>query len=62
MASFNDPNGDFNPYAPPTANFIPCYIGTVIGLGNAVMIFGEQRRCLHDQLAGPKVVLALRAR
>jgi hypothetical protein len=62
MADFNDPNGDFTPYAPPAASFIPCYIGTVTGLGNAVMIFGEQRRCLHDQLAGTQVVLALHTR
>jgi uncharacterized RDD family membrane protein YckC len=43
------------------AGFIP-FIGKVIGLVDAVMIFGDQRRCLHDQLAGTKVVLTLNTR
>ncbi len=38
------------------------YAGTAIGLLDGVMIFGEQRRCLHDQLAGTQVVLALNLR
>ncbi|MFS8069935.1 MAG: RDD family protein [Byssovorax sp.] len=38
------------------------YIGTMIGLADAVMIFGDQRRCMHDHIAGTKVVLALRTR
>jgi uncharacterized RDD family membrane protein YckC len=43
------------------AGFIP-FIGKVVGFVDAVMIFGEPRRCMHDLLAGTKVVLALRTR
>jgi uncharacterized RDD family membrane protein YckC len=43
------------------AGAIP-YVGKAIGLIDSLMIFGEPRRCLHDQLAGTKVVLALRTR
>ena len=34
-------------------------IGRVIGLVDAVMIFGKDRRCMHDQIAGTKVILAM---
>jgi hypothetical protein len=30
----------------------------VFRFADAVMIFGEERRCLHDQIAGTKVILA----
>lgn len=32
-------------------------IGPLMGLVNPLFIFGEERRCLHDHLAGTKVVL-----
>jgi len=31
-------------------------IGGLIGLVNVLMIFGEEKRCVHDHLAGTKVV------
>ena len=34
------------------------YLGFVFSLTDALFIFGEQRRCLHDLLAGTKVVTA----
>jgi len=34
-------------------------IGSIIGLIDILMIFGEERRCLHDHLAGTKVVETL---
>jgi uncharacterized RDD family membrane protein YckC len=40
------------------ASAIP-YIGGFIGLVDAVMIFNQERRCLHDQIAGTKVILAM---
>jgi uncharacterized RDD family membrane protein YckC len=39
-------------------SFIP-FIGRFISLIDSVMIFGQQRRCLHDNIAGTKVILAL---
>jgi len=42
-----------------TMQMIP-YIGSVVALVDALMIFGDERRCLHDQIAGTKVVLALK--
>jgi uncharacterized RDD family membrane protein YckC len=33
-------------------------IGMLARLADSVMIFGEDRRCLHDQLAGTKVIPA----
>ncbi|HEY0132593.1 MAG TPA: RDD family protein [Nannocystis sp.] len=33
-------------------------LGTVVGLVNALMIFGEERRCLHDHIAGTRVIVA----
>lgn len=36
---------------------IPC-LGGLILLVDALMIFGEPRRCLHDLVAGTKVVVA----
>ncbi|MCA9686222.1 MAG: RDD family protein [Myxococcales bacterium] len=35
------------------ASFIP-----LVGLVDALLIFGDERRCLHDHLAGTKVVIA----
>jgi uncharacterized RDD family membrane protein YckC len=40
------------------ASAIP-YIGSVVGIVDAVMIFNQARRCLHDQIAGTKVILAM---
>jgi uncharacterized RDD family membrane protein YckC len=34
------------------------YIGGFFSLVDVCMIFGEERRCLHDQMAGTKVVVA----
>ncbi|MEY2930250.1 MAG: hypothetical protein RL033_999 [Pseudomonadota bacterium] len=31
-------------------------VGSVIGLTDTLMIFGQQRRCLHDRLAGTRVL------
>ncbi|MBT2749185.1 MULTISPECIES: RDD family protein [unclassified Lysobacter] len=36
---------------------IPC-LGAVIALVDVLMIFREDRRCLHDQIAGTRVVIA----
>lgn len=33
-------------------------IGPFIALGNVLFIFGEERRCLHDQLADTRVIKA----
>jgi uncharacterized RDD family membrane protein YckC len=35
-----------------------CCLGWIVTLVDVVMIFGEERRCLHDVLAGTKVVVA----
>lgn len=32
------------------------FVGNIVGLVDAVMIFGEEHRCLHDQIAGTKVI------
>ena len=32
------------------------FIGGIIGLVDALMIFGEEHRCLHDHIAGTKVI------
>jgi uncharacterized RDD family membrane protein YckC len=37
--------------------YIP-FAGGLIGLVNALMIFGEERRCLHDHIAGTRVIVA----
>jgi hypothetical protein len=34
------------------------FFGSILPLVDALMIFGDQRRCLHDHLAGTKVVVA----
>lgn len=34
------------------------YIGSFVGLIDALMIFGAEQRCLHDQIAGTKVIVA----
>lgn len=36
-------------------------VGRIVGFADGVMIFGNDRRCLHDQIAGTKVVLVLAA-
>jgi uncharacterized RDD family membrane protein YckC len=42
------------------AGFIPV-AGSFVSLADAVAIFGRERRCIHDGLAGTKVVLAKKA-
>ncbi|MCW8330946.1 RDD family protein [Photobacterium sp. SDRW27] len=37
--------------------YIP-FVGALVSLFNVLFIFGKQRRCLHDRLAGTKVVKA----
>ncbi|MEL6547544.1 MAG: RDD family protein [Myxococcota bacterium] len=39
------------------ATLIP-FIGSLVGLIDALMIFGKQRRCAHDYIAQTQVVLA----
>lgn len=34
------------------------YVGSCVGLVDALMIFGDERRCLHDLIAGTKVIVA----
>jgi hypothetical protein len=31
-------------------------IGAVVALANILFIFGKEQRCLHDRLAGTKVI------
>lgn len=38
--------------------FIP-FVGGLISFVGILMIFGEERRCLHDRIAGTKVVMVL---
>lgn len=38
-------------------NAIP-FIGNIIALVDPLMIFGDERRCLHDHIAGTKVIVA----
>lgn len=38
--------------------FIPC-LGPLISLVGILMIFGDERRCLHDRIAGTKVIKTL---
>lgn len=33
------------------------FLGSIVSLGNMLLIFGAERRCLHDYIAGSKVVL-----
>ncbi len=35
--------------------FVP-FVGSLVGLVDPLMIFGDERRCLHDYIAGTKVV------
>ena len=39
--------------------FIPC-IGPLINLVGILMIFGQEQRCLHDHIAGTKVIAVLK--
>lgn len=36
-------------------------VGPLVSLVNPLMIFGEERRCLHDQIAGTRVIVAPKA-
>lgn len=36
-------------------SFIPL-IGALVGLADPLFIFGEERRCIHDQIAGTRVI------
>ena len=42
-------------WIPSAISFVPC-IGNIFGLVDALWIFGEERRCLHDLIAGTHVV------
>ena len=33
-------------------------VGMIVGIVNPLMIFGEERRCLHDLIAGTRVIVA----
>jgi uncharacterized RDD family membrane protein YckC len=35
------------------------YVGACVGLVDPLMIFGDERRCLHDLIAGTKVIVAM---
>lgn len=37
------------------------FVGFIAALVNPLMIFGEERRCLHDHIAGTRVIVAPRA-
>jgi uncharacterized RDD family membrane protein YckC len=37
-------------------NLVP-FVGPLYGLVDSLMIFGEERRCLHDRIAGTRVVM-----
>jgi uncharacterized RDD family membrane protein YckC len=37
------------------------YVGSCIRLVDTLMIFGDERRCIHDRIAGTKVIVALRS-
>jgi hypothetical protein len=32
------------------------FIGNFVNLADALFIFGEEHRCLHDHIAGTKVI------
>ena len=34
------------------------FVGPIVSLVNPLMIFGDERRCLHDHIAGTKVIVA----
>ena len=34
------------------------YVGSIFSLVDALYIFGDERRCLHDRIAGTKVIVA----
>jgi uncharacterized RDD family membrane protein YckC len=42
---------------PALVSQIPC-AGALFGLANALCIFGSERRCLHDYIAGTRVINA----
>ena len=35
------------------------YVGSCVSLVDPLMIFGDERRCLHDLIAGTKVIVAM---
>lgn len=39
--------------------YIP-YLGQLVALVDVLMIFGEERRCLHDHIAGTRVIVVAR--
>ncbi len=64
IVRFQDNSNPGFVYAWLLRNFVPALIGFVPYLGfifvivDACFIFGEQRRCIHDHIAGTKVVKA----
>ena len=34
------------------------FVGWIVGIVDPLMIFGEERRCLHDHIAGTRVIVA----
>ncbi|APR85856.1 Hypothetical protein A7982_11205 [Minicystis rosea] len=47
-------------WIPFVLNMVP-YVGSFAAFIDSVMIFGDQRRCLHDQIAGTKVIQVRRS-
>jgi uncharacterized RDD family membrane protein YckC len=45
-------------YLPVQAIGLVPYLGGLFGLVNVLFIFGEERRCIHDLIAGTRVVMA----
>ena len=45
-------------YLPTQAITTVPFVGPLYGLVNVLFIFGEDRRCLHDKIAGTRVVVA----
>ncbi|MFT3806601.1 RDD family protein [Arenimonas sp.] len=45
-------------YLPTQAIGLIPFLGSIYGLVNVLFIFGEERRCLHDLIAGTRVVMA----
>jgi uncharacterized RDD family membrane protein YckC len=45
-------------WAPFALSLLP-YVGGAVQVVDALMIYGEERRCLHDRLAGTRVVRVL---
>ena len=45
-------------YLPTNLVALVPYIGPYLALADIVFIFGEERRCIHDLIAGTKVIIA----